>query len=104
MKGRIGEFLCVLGDAAAPYVFEFLYPLEALVINPVRIVNEAAGIRQGDGFRAEIDSYSAFFENDRATPTGLQGYLESRGVDTLTLVGLATDFCVNYSAGKESPR
>lgn len=50
------------------------------------------------GFRREIDSYSAFFENDRTTPTGLDGYLKSRGVDTVTLVGLATDFCVNYSA------
>jgi nicotinamidase/pyrazinamidase len=50
------------------------------------------------GFRAAIDSYSAFFENDHETPTGLEGYLRTRGVDTLTLVGLATDFCVNYSA------
>ena len=50
------------------------------------------------GFRRDIDSYSAFFENDRTTPTGLDGYLKSRGVDTVTLVGLATDFCVNYSA------
>ncbi len=50
------------------------------------------------GFRREIDSYSAFFENDRLTPTGLEGYLKTRGIDTLVLVGLATDFCVNYSA------
>lgn len=50
------------------------------------------------GFRREIDSYSAFFENDHKTPTGLEGYLRSRGVDTVALVGLATDFCVNYSA------
>ena len=50
------------------------------------------------GFRPEIDSYSAFFENDRTTPTGLEGYLRSRGVTRLTLVGLATDFCVAYSA------
>ena len=50
------------------------------------------------GFRREIDSYSAFFENDHATPTGLEGYLRTRGVETVTLVGLATDFCVNYSA------
>lgn len=50
------------------------------------------------GFRAAIDSYSAFFENDQSTPTGLQGYLRSRGVASLTLVGLATDFCVAYSA------
>lgn len=50
------------------------------------------------GFRAEIDSYSAFFENDHKTPTGLEGYLKTRGVNKLTMVGLATDFCVNYSA------
>ena len=50
------------------------------------------------GFRPEIDSYSAFFENDQKTPTGLEGYLRTRGVTDLTLVGLATDFCVAYSA------
>ncbi|MCL6282382.1 bifunctional nicotinamidase/pyrazinamidase [Ruegeria sp. 2012CJ41-6] len=50
------------------------------------------------GFRPAIDSYSAFFENDRATPTGLDGYLRTRGITDLTLVGLATDFCVHYSA------
>ena len=50
------------------------------------------------GFRPAIDSYSAFFENDRATPTGLAGYLRERGISDLTLVGLATDFCVAYSA------
>jgi nicotinamidase/pyrazinamidase len=50
------------------------------------------------GFRPAIDSYSAFFENDRATPTGLGGYLKDRGIRNLTLVGLATDFCVAYSA------
>ncbi|MCO6391276.1 bifunctional nicotinamidase/pyrazinamidase [Aliihoeflea aestuarii] len=50
------------------------------------------------GFRPGIDSYSAFFENDRKTPTGLGGYLKERGISKLTLVGLATDFCVAYSA------
>ena len=50
------------------------------------------------GFRAGIDSYSAFLENDHTTPTGLAGYLAERGIDSLTLVGLATDFCVAYSA------
>lgn len=50
------------------------------------------------GFRPQIDSYSAFFENDQITPTGLEGYLRTRGVEKLTLVGLATDFCVAYSA------
>lgn len=50
------------------------------------------------GFRPEIDSYSAFFENDQTTPTGLTGYLRDRGVTQLMLVGLATDFCVHFSA------
>ncbi|MEY4872021.1 MAG: hypothetical protein RLZZ563_1351 [Pseudomonadota bacterium] len=50
------------------------------------------------GFRPEIDSYSSFFENDRRTPTGLDGYLRSRGVTAVTFVGLATDYCVAYSA------
>jgi nicotinamidase/pyrazinamidase len=50
------------------------------------------------GFRRQIDSYSAFFENDHVTPTGLEGYLRSRGIGRLVCVGLATDFCVNFSA------
>lgn len=50
------------------------------------------------GFRKEIDSYSAFFENDHKTPTGLAGYLRERGFLKVTLAGLATDFCVAYSA------
>ena len=50
------------------------------------------------GYNPAIDSYSAFFENDHTTPTGLEGYLKTRGIDDLTMVGLATDFCVNFSA------
>ena len=50
------------------------------------------------GFRREIDSYSAFFENDRSTPTGLGGYLKERGFRKVVCVGLAFDFCVRYSA------
>ena len=50
------------------------------------------------GYNPAIDSYSAFFENDHTTPTGLEGYLRTRAITTLTMVGLATDFCVNYSA------
>jgi nicotinamidase/pyrazinamidase len=50
------------------------------------------------GFRRAIDSYSAFFENDHLTPTGLVGYLRERRLERLTLCGLATDFCVLYSA------
>ena len=50
------------------------------------------------GFNPAIDSYSAFFENDHKTPTGLEGYLRTRGISDLTIVGLALDFCVNFSA------
>ncbi|MDP3899090.1 MAG: bifunctional nicotinamidase/pyrazinamidase [Mesorhizobium sp.] len=50
------------------------------------------------GFRKAIDSYSAFYENDHATPTGLGGYLKERGIGKVTLCGLATDFCVAFSA------
>jgi nicotinamidase/pyrazinamidase len=50
------------------------------------------------GFRAAIDSYSAFLENDHRTPTGLAGYLKERGFERITLCGLATDFCVFHSA------
>ncbi|WP_372841457.1 bifunctional nicotinamidase/pyrazinamidase [Phaeovulum sp.] len=50
------------------------------------------------GFRAGIDSYSAFYENDRETATGLAGYLRERGATHLTFAGLATDFCVAWSA------
>jgi len=50
------------------------------------------------GYHRDIDSYSAFFENDRRTPTGLAGYLRERGLTRLFIVGLATDFCVAYTA------
>ncbi|HUN43124.1 MAG TPA: bifunctional nicotinamidase/pyrazinamidase [Acetobacteraceae bacterium] len=50
------------------------------------------------GFRPELDSYSAFFENDHKTPTGLDGWLRQRGFKRLFLAGLATDFCVAWSA------
>jgi nicotinamidase/pyrazinamidase len=50
------------------------------------------------GFRRAIDSYSAFYENDRVTPTGLAGYLRERGLRRVFLAGLAFDFCVRYSA------
>ena len=50
------------------------------------------------GYSPDIDSYSAFFENDHRTPTGLEGYLRTRGIERLTMVGLALDFCVNFSA------
>ena len=59
---------------------------------------DAADLVIRKGYNPAIDSYSAFFENDKTTPTGLEGYLRTRGINDLTLVGLATDFCVNYSA------
>src|SRR5699024_7492697 len=49
------------------------------------------------GFRKQVDSYSAFFENDHTTPTGLRGYLHDRNIDTLFVTGLATDFCIKWS-------
>lgn len=50
------------------------------------------------GFRRELDSYSAFFENDRTTPSGLSGYFTTRRLTRVFVAGLATDFCVRYSA------
>jgi len=62
----------------------------------LKVANCELVIRKG--YLRDIDSYSAFFENDRQTPTGLTGYLRERGLTQLFLVGLATDFCVAYSA------
>jgi nicotinamidase/pyrazinamidase len=63
-----------------------------------QLVTERAELVIRKGFRSEIDSYSAFYENDRRTPTGLAGYLRERGIKRIFLAGLATDFCVHYSA------
>ena len=63
-----------------------------------RLMTNAADAIVRKGTRREIDSYSTFFENDRKTPTGLVGYLRERGITDLRLVGLATDFCVAFSA------
>ena len=57
-----------------------------------------AGLILRKGFRRTIDSYSAFFENDRTTPTGLAGYMRERGLTRVFLAGLAYDYCVGYSA------
>ncbi|MDR3356283.1 MAG: bifunctional nicotinamidase/pyrazinamidase [Spirochaetaceae bacterium] len=75
---------CVQGTAGADF-----HP--ALDLRPVTLV-----VRKG--FRPHVDSYSAFFENDRKTPTGLAAYLRELGVDTVYLGGLATDYCVYFSA------
>src|SRR5947199_7427878 len=62
------------------------------------LVTDRAELIIRKGFRSGIDSYSAFFENDRQTPTGLAGYLRDRGLRRIFLAGLATDYCVYYSA------
>ena len=60
--------------------------------------DEKADVIIRKGSNSNVDSYSAFFENDKVTPTGLHGYLKNREVTNITLVGLATDFCVAFSA------
>ncbi len=62
------------------------------------LLTERAELILRKGFRRDIDSYSAFYENDRRTPTGLAGYLRERNLRRIFLVGLATDYCVHYSA------
>ena len=75
---------CVQGTSGAEFRGDLQIPHAALVIRK--------------GFRRAIDSYSAFYENDRATATGLAGYLRERGLSRVFLAGLAFDFCVRYSA------
>lgn len=75
---------CVQDTAGAAFHPGLDVPMAALVLRK--------------GFRPGIDSYSAFFENDRRTPTGLAGYCRERGFTRLFFAGLATDFCVAYSA------
>jgi nicotinamidase/pyrazinamidase len=75
---------CVQGTAGAAFHSQLSTARAELVIRK--------------GFRSEIDSYSAFYENDRRTPTGLAGYLRERGLTRIFLAGLATDYCVHYSA------
>ena len=75
---------CVQGTAGAAFHRDLSLPQAELIVRK--------------GFRKPIDSYSAFYENDRRTPTGLAGYLRERGFRRVFLAGLATDFCVHYSA------
>jgi len=75
---------CVQGTDGAAFHADLHIPHAAKVIQK--------------GFRPEIDSYSAFFDNDRRTPTGLSEFLRERGWSRVFLCGLATDFCVHYSA------
>lgn len=86
-----------------PYGLQVLWPDHCIqgsvgaAFHP-KLETDRADLILRKGFRRSIDSYSAFFENDRTTSTGLAGYLTSRGITGVTMVGLATDFCVNYSA------
>lgn len=87
---------------AMPYGAQTLWP--AHCVQGTRGADFHAALRTDadlilrKGFRRAIDSYSAFFENDHTTPTGLAGYLRERGITELTFVGLALDFCVAWSA------
>lgn len=86
-----------------PYGPQVLWPDHCVQGTPggefhAKLETTSADLIIRKGFRREIDSYSAFFENDQKTPTGLEGYLRTRGITKLTMVGLATDFCVNFSA------
>ncbi|MFZ1470328.1 MAG: bifunctional nicotinamidase/pyrazinamidase [Paracoccaceae bacterium] len=86
-----------------PYGPQVLWPTHCVIGSPGAAFHrdlhtDPAQLVIRKGFRPQIDSYSAFFENDKTTSTGLDGYLHSRGVTGITLVGLAYDFCVAYSA------
>src|SRR5258708_28737288 len=90
-------------SVAMPYGQQTLWPdhcrqgTDGAAFHPKLEIDRAELIIR-KGFRSEIDSYSAFFENDRRTPTGLAGYLRDRGLRRIFLVGLATDYCVHFSA------
>jgi nicotinamidase/pyrazinamidase len=86
-----------------PYGQQILWPDHCVQGTPgaafhPQLKTERAELVIRKGFHPEIDSYSAFYENDRRTPTGLAGYLRERGLRRIFLTGLATDFCVYYSA------
>jgi len=86
-----------------PYGPQVLWPRHCVQGQPGADFHSALDTTRADlvirkGFRPAIDSYSAFFENDRTTATGLDGYLRDRGINRLVLAGLATDFCVAFSA------
>jgi nicotinamidase/pyrazinamidase len=85
------------------YGAQVLWPDHCVMGTSGAAFHEDLDIRRAElilrkGFRPSVDSYSAFFENDRSTPTGLGGYLRERGFARVFLAGLATDFCVQYSA------
>jgi nicotinamidase/pyrazinamidase len=87
----------------APYGPQALWPDHCLQNSSGAAFHPALDLPHAElilrkGFRREIDSYSAFLENDHTTPTGLTGYLRERGLKRLFLCGLAYDFCVRFSA------
>lgn len=86
-----------------PYGAQVLWPDHCVQGSPgaefhSELASDHAQLIVRKGVRAHIDSYSAFFENDRSTPTGLHGALQNLGVSHVTVVGLALDFCVQYTA------
>jgi nicotinamidase/pyrazinamidase len=86
-----------------PYGEQALWPDHCVQGSPGAAFHAAlsithAGLVIRKGIHREIDSYSALYENDRVTPTGLLGYLRERGLQRIFLAGLAFDFCVRYSA------
>jgi nicotinamidase/pyrazinamidase len=86
-----------------PYGPQVLWPDHCIQGSPGAAFHQGLETNRADaiirkGMNPAIDSYSAFFENDHETPTGLDGYLRTREIGALTMVGLATDFCVNFSA------
>lgn len=88
---------------AASYGAQVLWPDHCVQDTPGAAFHRGlqiphAGLVIRKGMDRAIDSYSAFYENDRATPTGLVGYLRERGLTRVFLAGLAFDFCVRYSA------
>jgi nicotinamidase/pyrazinamidase len=88
---------------AAPYGSQTLWPDHCLQHSQGAAFHPALELPHAElilrkGFRRDIDSYSAFLENDHTTPTGLAGYLRERGLQRLFLCGLAYDFCVRFSA------
>jgi nicotinamidase-related amidase len=91
------------GTIVLPYGPQILWPNHCIQGEPGAEFHPDLDVRHCElivrkGHLREVDSYSAFFENDRTTPTGLAGYLRERGLNRLFLAGLATDFCVAYSA------
>jgi len=88
---------------AVPYGDQVLWPDHCVQGTPGAEISKDIAIPHAElvvrkGFHRDMDSYSAFLEADHATPTGLAGYLKERGLQRLFVAGLATDFCVAWTA------